>query len=141
MSTDINASLAEPSDEDKAAIAAIPQRIVAAWEKYDADAFAEVFTPEGTLILPGVFEQGREAIRAFVAAAWDGPFKGTRVTGAPVSIRFAGPEAGIVITQGGILNPGADELTPERSVNASWVVVKREGQWYLGAYQNTPRFA
>ncbi|MEU1228911.1 SgcJ/EcaC family oxidoreductase [Streptomyces sp. NPDC005828] len=129
------------TDEDKAAIAALPQRVVDAWAAHDADAFAEVFTPDGSMIIPGVFQKGREAIRAFLTQAFEGPFKGTRVTGTPVDLRFANSDSGILITQGGILAPGETEPSAERAVNASWVVVKREGQWFLAAYQNSPRNA
>ena len=129
------------TDEDKAAIAALPQRIVEAWAAHDADAFAGVFTPDGSMIIPGVFQKGRDAIRAFMAQAFAGPFKGTRVTGTPVDLRFADSTSGILITRGGVLAPGESEPSTERAVHASWVVVKREGQWFLAAYQNTPRHA
>jgi uncharacterized protein (TIGR02246 family) len=129
------------TDEDRAAIAALPQRVVAAWAAHDADAFAEVFTPDGTMIIPGVFQKGREAIRAFLAQAFEGPFKGTRVTGTPVDLRFANAESGILITQGGILAPGESEPSTERAVNASWIVIKRDGRWLLASYQNSPRNA
>ncbi|MFE2209064.1 MULTISPECIES: SgcJ/EcaC family oxidoreductase [Streptomyces] len=127
------------TEADKADIAALPQRIVEAWAAHDADAFAEAFTPDGSMIIPGVFQKGREAIRAFMAQAFEGPFKGTRVVGTPADLRFANSEAGILITQGGILAPGESEPSAERAVNASWVVVKSEGRWYLAAYQNSPR--
>lgn len=139
MTTQTPSATVEISDADKAAVAAVPQRIVEAWAAYDPDAFAEVFTPDGTLILPGVFEKGRDAIRAFAAAAFSGPYQGTRVTGTPIDIRFANEEAGVLITRGGILAPGETEPTPERAVHASWVVVKRDGRWQLAAYQNSPR--
>ncbi|MGW3359727.1 SgcJ/EcaC family oxidoreductase [Streptomyces bungoensis] len=129
------------TDEDKAAIAALPQRVVEAWAAHDADAFANVFTPDGTMIIPGHFQKGRDAIRAFLTQAFQGAFKGTRVTGTPVDLRFANAESGILITQGGILAPGETEPSAERAVHASWVVIKREGQWYLAAYQNSPRHA
>ncbi|MEV5017669.1 SgcJ/EcaC family oxidoreductase [Streptomyces sp. NPDC053780] len=139
MSTQSALSDVAVTDADKAAVAAVPQRIVEAWASYDADAFAEVFTADGTLILPGFFEKGRDAIRAFAAAAFAGPYKGTRVTGTPVDIRFLSAEAGILVTRGGILTPGQDEPSPERAVHASWLVVKQDGRWQLAAYQNSPR--
>ncbi|MFJ3338685.1 SgcJ/EcaC family oxidoreductase [Streptomyces sp. NPDC086766] len=130
-----------PTDADKAAVAELPQRVVAAWAAHDADAFASVFTPDGTLILPGVFEKGRDAIRSFLAAAFEGPYRGTRVTGTPVSIRFLSEGVGVLITEGGVLAPGESEVSAERAVNASWVAVKHEGAWSLAAYQNSPRDA
>ncbi|MEU0743887.1 SgcJ/EcaC family oxidoreductase [Streptomyces sp. NPDC006134] len=141
MSAQTVETTAAVTDEDKAAVAALPQRIVEAWAAHDADAFAEVFTPDGTMIIPGVFQQGRDSIRAFMAEAFQGPFKGTRVVGTPVDLRFANSESGILITRGGILAPGESEPSAERAVHASWVVVKRDGRWFLAAYQNSPRHA
>ena len=59
-----------PSEADQAAVAAIPQHVVAAWADHDADAFAGAFTEDGTLILPGLFLKGREEIRSHMAADW-----------------------------------------------------------------------
>ncbi|CAL9622837.1 hypothetical protein SUDANB58_05876 (plasmid) [Streptomyces sp. enrichment culture] len=141
MSAQTVQTTAAVTDEDKAAVAALPQRIVEAWAAHDADAFAEVFTPDGSMIIPGVLQRGRDSIRAFMAEAFQGPFKGTRVIGTPVDLRFANGESGILITRGGILAPGESEPSAERAVHASWVVVKRDGRWFLAAYQNSPRHA
>ncbi|MEV8631735.1 SgcJ/EcaC family oxidoreductase [Streptosporangium sp. NPDC051023] len=136
--TSPSSTAASPSEADKAAVVAIPQRIVAAWAEHDAQAFADVFTEDGSLILPGLYHRSRAEIRSFMAAAFEGPFKDTRVTGQPVDIRFLGGETGVLITQGGVLAPGETEVSPERAIRASWLVVKRDGQWRLAAYQNTP---
>ncbi|MFF5207163.1 SgcJ/EcaC family oxidoreductase [Streptosporangium sp. NPDC000396] len=136
-----SSTIAGPSAEDQAGIAALPQRIVAAWAEHDADAFASVFTEDGSMILPGVHQKGRDAIRSFMSAAFAGPFKGTRVTGQPIDLRFLGAEAGILITQGGVLSPGETEVSDARAIRASWVVVKQDGEWRLAAYQNSPRDA
>jgi uncharacterized protein (TIGR02246 family) len=127
------------SADDQAAVASLPQRIVAAWAEHDADAFASVFTEDGTMILPGLYRKGREEIRAFMGDAFAGPFKGTRVTGQPIDIRFFTPDSGILITQGGVLAPGETEVSAERAIRASWVVAKHDGEWKLAAYQNSPR--
>ena len=130
-----------PSAGDQAAVAAIPQRIVAAWADNDPDAFAGVFAKDGTMILPGVFVKGRDAIRSFMAEAYAGPYKGTRVTGQPIDVRFFGPDHGALITQGGVLAPGETEVSDTRAIRASWLVVRNPDGWRLAAYQNSPRDA
>ncbi|KOX03255.1 MULTISPECIES: SgcJ/EcaC family oxidoreductase [Micromonospora] len=118
---------------------AVPSRIVAAWEKNDGDAFADTFTEDGTMILPGdVFLTGREQIRAFMRQAYAGPYSGTRVFGEPLSVRAVGEDVVVVVTRGGVLAPGETEVAPERTIRATWVIGREDGQWLVAAYQNTP---
>lgn len=127
------------TDADKAAIAAIPGRIVDAWAEHDATAFADVFTADGSMILPGVYRRGRAEVESYMGTAFQSHLKGTRVTGQPLDMRFLGQDAALVITLGGVLAPGETEVADERAIRATWVVVKQEGQWRLAAYQNSPR--
>jgi uncharacterized protein (TIGR02246 family) len=122
---------------DQAAVAAVPQRVVQAWAEHDADAFAGVFTADGTLVMPGLYLKGHDDIREYMSKAFDGPFKGTQVTGQPLDLRIHG-DMGIVITQGGVLAAGETEVTADRAIRATWVVVKDGGEWSLAAYQNSP---
>ncbi|MFG2905129.1 SgcJ/EcaC family oxidoreductase [Kitasatospora sp. NPDC048286] len=128
-----------PNTPDAAALSAVPQRIVAAWAAQDADGFAEVFTEDATLILPGdVFLTSRQQIRAFMTQAFAGPFKGTRVTGEPVSVRPLAEDVAVVVTRGGVLAPGDAEVTAERAIRATWVLARQGGDWRIASYQNTP---
>jgi uncharacterized protein (TIGR02246 family) len=129
------------SEREKEALS-VPLRLVAAWAENDADGVAKVFTDDGILILPGnVYKRTREEIRAFMAAAYAGPFKGSGVTGRPVDVRFVFDDVALLRTHGGILAPGETKIAPELAVRSTWVVVKRDGEWRLAAYQNSPRGA
>lgn len=130
---------AAPTAADRAAVADLPQKVVAAWAQNDADEFANVFTEDGSLILPGLFLKGRDAIKAYMATAFAGPYKGTRVTGQPVDLRFVSANVGLIITEGGVLAPGETTVATERAIRASWLVTKVDHEWRLTAYQNSPR--
>ncbi len=126
-------------EEEMAAIAGVPGRIVAAWADHDADAFSKVFVEDGTMILPGVYQKGRDDIRGFMADGFAGPYQGTQVTGEPLDIHFLSDESAVLITQGGVLNAGETEVSDKEAIRASWVVVKRDGVWSLATYQNSPK--
>lgn len=126
------------SNTEMAALAAVPERIVAAWAKNDAEAFSKVFAKDATMILPEVFVEGREKIRDFMAAGYAGQYRGTRVTGKPLAAKVIGTGAAVVVTQGGVLAPGESEVAPERAIRATWTLTKQNGEWLIAAYQNTP---
>ena len=136
----LNAYYGEFTSEQEKEALSVPLRLVAAWSRNDADGVSSVFTDDGILILPGdVYKRGREEIRSFMAAAYAGPFKGTGVTGRPVDLRFVADDIALIRTHGGILAEGETEIDPALAVRSTWVVVKRDGEWQLAAYQNSPR--
>jgi uncharacterized protein (TIGR02246 family) len=127
------------SAQEQQEIAGVPARMVAAWSAHDADAFADLFTEDGTLILPGVYHKGRVDIRDFMAAGFAGPYQGTSVTGTPLDLKPLGPGAVALLTVGGVLASGETQLSAKEAIRASWILVKRDGRWELAVYQNCPR--
>lgn len=125
-------------DADQEAIQAVPGRIVAAWAQHDATAFARVFAEDGSMILPGVYLTGREAIRDFMDQAFAGAYRGTRVTGTPIAVKPLAQDVVLVLTQGGVLAEGETEVSGAGAIRASWLLRKDSGEWLLAAYQNTP---
>jgi len=120
------------------AIYEVPRRIVEAWAAQDAEAFAAVFTPDATMILPGdVNVQGREGVAGYMAGAYQGPLKGTRVSGNPIGLHFLSESVCVLITEGGVLQPGETETAPERLIRATWVLSRTGDEWLIGAYHNS----
>ncbi|HEY9373077.1 SgcJ/EcaC family oxidoreductase, partial [Streptomyces sp.] len=58
-----------------------------------------------------------------------------------LSLRFVGRDAAIVVSESGILFPGQTEVSDTGKVNATWVFEKRDGQWLIAAYHNSPVLA
>jgi uncharacterized protein (TIGR02246 family) len=116
----------------------IPQRLIEAWATNDAGTFAELFTDDATLILPNdVYLSSREQVRAYMASGFGGPMKGSRVVGSPLGLRYLGDDAAILVTQGGVVYAGEEGVAPENEIRATWVLAKRDGDWFIAAYHNT----
>lgn len=128
------------SNAEQVAIAALTQRMVTGWAYGEADTIAELFVEDGTLILTGAYCQGREQIRDYFTQAFEGRYRGTQVTGKPISIRSLAPDVAILLSHGGVLGSGETEVSDREAIRASWLCVRREGQWRLAAYQNSPRY-
>ena len=91
-------------------------------------------------ILPGdILLRNRSEIRSFMAAGFAGPYKDTRVFGQPLDARMLGPGVAVVVTECGVLAPGETSVAPERTIRATWVLVKRGDDWFLATYQNGPK--
>jgi uncharacterized protein (TIGR02246 family) len=117
---------------------AVPQRVVAAWARNDAVAFAAVWAPDGVLVVgEGTRLMGRAAITAYMRRGYAGPMKGTRVTATAFRARCLAPTVGVVHTLGGILMPGERAVPAERRGIQTWVITKHGGRWLVSAYQNT----
>lgn len=132
-------SVSKMPDALIAEIAAVPGRLVSAWAANDAEAFSQLFTQDGTLILPGVYQKGRDDIRKFMEAGYAGPYKGTTVTGTPLDIKPLGTDAVALLTVGGVLEPGEKEVSTKQAIRAAWILVRDDGTWRLAVYQNCPR--
>lgn len=127
-----------PAADDLSAVSEVPQRVVKAWANNDGTAFGEVFTTDGTMVLPGVYLDNRDDISAFMTQAFAGPYQGSRVFGEPLSARFLTPDVAVLVTKGGVLYGDDDGVTPANGIRATWVAVKQDGEWLLAAYHNAP---
>jgi uncharacterized protein (TIGR02246 family) len=120
------------------AVLTVPMRIQSAWVRNDANAFADVFTTNGSLLMQDEQLTSREAIRAYMRAGFRGLLKGARVRGWPLSVHSVSDGVVVVITQGGIIFPGEEDIAPEHLIRAAWVIVSRDGGWKLLSHQSSP---
>ena len=118
------------------AVHEVVQRIMHAWADNDADAFAEIFTEDATLV-GDAYMGDREEIRSFMAAGFAGPYQGTRVIVEPIRIRFVRDDVAVVTTEGNVLVPGSAEASPELGFLATCIVISTDDGWRISAYQNS----
>ncbi|XVV00476.1 SgcJ/EcaC family oxidoreductase [Actinosynnema sp. CA-248983] len=124
--------------EDEKAVLTVPMRIQEAWERNDADMFADMFAENGSLLMQDTQLTSREQIRRYMAEGFRGPLKGARVRGGPLEIKFLSDTAAMVISEGGIQLAGETVTAPARSVRVTWVIVKESGGLKLFSHQSSP---
>ena len=127
--------------EDEAAIQAVLVESYKAWDAGDADGMVTNYTADATAIMTGSRRDSRDEVRENMALAFGGPLKGTSTYNKQLSLRFVGRDAAIVVSESGILFAGATEVPDAGKVNATWVFEKRDGQWLVAAYHNSPVLA
>jgi uncharacterized protein (TIGR02246 family) len=133
--------MSESCATDEAAIQAVLGESYRAWEAGDADGMVANYAPDATAIMTGSLRHSRDVIRQNMALAFAGPLKGSSTYNKQLSLRFVGRDAAIVVSESGILFGGETEVPEARKVNATWVLEKRDGQWLIAAYHNSPVLA
>jgi uncharacterized protein (TIGR02246 family) len=127
---------------DEAAIQAVLVDSYKAWEAGDADGMVANYTADATAIMTGSLRGSRDVIRENMGLAFEGPLKGSSTYNKQLSIRFLGNDGAIVISESAILFAGQTEVPDDTGkVNATWVFEKRDGQWLIAAYHNSPVLA
>ena len=99
------------------------------------------YTADATAIMTGSLRDSRDVVRESMALAFEGPLKGTSTYNKQLGLRFVGRDAAIVVSESGILFPGQTEVPDTDKVNVTWVFEKRDGQWLIAAYHNSPVLA
>lgn len=128
-------------EADKTAMLNLLNGIYEAWEANDADAFVAGFAEEASAILPGSYRKSREEVRESMKDAFSTYLKGSTTTNKVLDLRSINYDTAVVITETGVLFPGESAVPADRLAIASYVLAKREGEWLLVAYQNSPAVA
>lgn len=133
MGTDDGGSATQAEER---AVLAVFDATSSAWADGDATAFVTWYAEDATVILPGVYLQGKAAVRAGMGEAFAGPLKGSRRIHAVQNVRFLGEDAAIVVTRSVTALPGEAEPPAERRELATWALSRNDGSWFVEAYHS-----
>ncbi|MCU1642336.1 MAG: hypothetical protein JWN03_2611 [Nocardia sp.] len=122
--------------DERAAVLAVIDGIYDAWVNNDADALAANFDVDANSVTPGWLGVGREAVRARFAAAFAGPWQGSRVVNEPPTVRFLNPDTAIVLGHSAVQLAGGTDTEPP--VRGTWVLARPSGQWLVHAFHSCP---
>jgi uncharacterized protein (TIGR02246 family) len=113
-------------------------RLLASWNRRDADAFSALFATDGAIVgFDGSQVTGREEIGAHLrpifadhpTAAYVGKVEGvTALAGGTAVLRAIA----------GMVPPGRSDIDPELNAVQSLVVARRDGPWGIVLFHNTP---
>jgi uncharacterized protein (TIGR02246 family) len=122
--------------EAGAGVEAALQRMVAAWDAGDADAFAAEFTDDASYVLyTGTAYVGRRVIAAGHEPVLQRWRRGSRMEVRVRSARLLADDVVVVLTDGGI---GTGRRIRRNKVQ-TFTFVRRGGAWRCAAFQNTKR--
>jgi uncharacterized protein (TIGR02246 family) len=123
---------------DTAAVCSVYQGLLAAWNRRDARAFADLFDEDGHVVgfdgssmhgpgeiateLGGIFAHHQTA--AYVSKVRD--------------VRFLAPDVVILRAVAGMVPPGKTDINPAVNAIQTMVAARHDGTWRIASYQNTP---
>src|SRR5579859_3132118 len=137
MSSHLDESAAVGASSE-APIAALYQRLLDSWNRRDAAAYAALFDEEGHVIgfdgspMTGGVEieaSLRQIFADHVTAAYIGKIRG---------VRFLSADVAILRAVAGMVPPGASDINPAVNALQTLVATRRDGQWRIVLFQNTP---
>jgi len=125
-------------DETESAVRDLYAAILKGWNRADARAFAAPFAEDGEVI---GFDGSPVTGRARIADAMDAIFRDHR-TGSYVGVvrrvRSIGDDAALLRAVCGVVPVGARDINPELNAVQSLVAERRNGEWRVVLYHNTP---
>lgn len=121
------------------AVLGVLDRLSEAWNAGDATAYGGLFTEDADYVtFFGLNLPGRKAIEDGHRALFEGPLKGSRLSGGgPRKVRFVRPDVAIVVAGGGSSLNGEAKADAGRESTVTFVLVRESDDWRIASFQNT----
>ncbi|MCM3671039.1 SgcJ/EcaC family oxidoreductase [Mesobacillus maritimus] len=114
------------------------QKLIDAWNKRDAQGMAEHFTEQGVQIgFDGSKLIGQEEILSHLTPIFEDHPTAPFVTKVK-DIRLLGNDAAILQAIAGMIPPGKTDIEPAVNAHQTLVAVRKDHEWRIELFQNTP---
>jgi uncharacterized protein (TIGR02246 family) len=124
------------SDADD--VRTIYHRLIDAWNRRDAAAYAALFDDAANVVgFDGSQMNGRSEIESTLAGIF-AHHQTAPYLSIVREVRLLTPDVAILRASVGMVPPGQTDINPAVNAIQSLVGVKREGQWRITLFQNTP---
>lgn len=136
----VSAQAAAPGNEDETAIRQLQNDQAAAWNAHDANAYADLFTPDGDVVnVLGWRWEGQQEIRDKLKAAYTVVFRHSVLKIEDVQVRVLSPDIAIAHvrwTMEGAMKPPGAAAAPDHGIQLQ-VLTKGKSGWRIASFQNT----
>jgi uncharacterized protein (TIGR02246 family) len=120
------------------AVRELYHRVLEGWNRHSAEDFAAPFAQDGEVVgFDGSQISGRAEIAAEMGRIFADHETGTYV-GKVRGVRALGSEAAVLHAVAGIVPAGQSDLEPKLNSVQALVAERRDGEWQVVLYQNTP---
>ena len=127
-----------PRDSDEAEVRSLYQRLLDAWNKRDAAAYAALFEDGANVVgFDGSQMTGRSEIETTLAQIFAHHQTASYVSKVR-EVRFLTPDVAILRAVVGMVPPGQNDLNPAVNAIQTLVALRRDGRWQIALFQNTP---
>jgi uncharacterized protein (TIGR02246 family) len=114
------------------------RRLLDGWNRDSAEDFAAAFAEDGEIVgFDGSQNSGREEIAAEIGRIFADHETGTYV-GKVREVRPLGSDAAVLSAVAGVVPAGQSDLEPKLNSVQALVAERRDGEWQVVLYQNTP---
>jgi uncharacterized protein (TIGR02246 family) len=123
---------------DAAAVGQLHARILDAWNRQDASAYAESCTDDAIVIgFDGSEMHGRQEIADQLGAIF-ADHQVASYVGVVRSVRSLGKDVALLHAVVGMVAPGQEDVMPDRNAVQLLLATHTDGEWRAQALQNTP---
>jgi uncharacterized protein (TIGR02246 family) len=130
-------SVGTPPADDRA-VRALYTEILRQWNERNAKGMARLFDQDGHVVgFDGSELDGRAAIESELARIF-ADHQTARYVGVVRSVRFLSPAVALLRAAAGMIPPGHTDLNPSLNAIQTLIAVKRDVNWQIAVYQNTP---
>jgi uncharacterized protein (TIGR02246 family) len=128
------------TEQDRAMIDEVLKKLAAAWAAGDGAAYGSLFLDDARYVeAPGFRALGAKMIGDRHQKIFDTFFEHTRIDGKyPQDIQVLTPDVVIIHSQGTVYFPGEGDKLLAPNGLMSMCLVKRDGDWKIASFQNTP---
>jgi uncharacterized protein (TIGR02246 family) len=122
----------------ESAIAALFEKLIAAWNSGNGEAYGQAFTGDADYVaFDGTRLKGRPEIVRVHQQLFDTHLRGSSLSGTIESIRFANPDVAVVHAIGDTRLAGHNKPSPERHSIQTFIALRRDEDWRFIAFHNS----